>query len=339
MTISMPKKEPAMLLSKVPDSELYYTIGEAAKMIGSTVKTVRHYDEVGLLKPTKYTEGGHRLYTTADIWRLELIVMLRYLDFGIEDIRHMMSDDTQVAEALDWQIEALAIKMSTLQNMITILKEAKQHHSSKDSLNYIHQLMDTITTSTKQKNQYIADKIKETKLFADTPPEWEDSVLFLFNKYIVKDHKKTARQTFAWNELKKLINDLQFIMEFKESTFPFIQSNPKFDVEVWKSNLEMRLLRLQAAIEQHAAPNSPVVQAIVMEAAMMMQSSEEQLLDKRAYLRQYAQLALRPRPELMKRFDRLCMIINPEWRTLLQADKLLLQGIQWMVDHLEDDDK
>ncbi|MCY9517696.1 MerR family DNA-binding transcriptional regulator [Paenibacillus apiarius] len=39
-----------------------YSIGEAAALIGSTVKTVRYYDEIGLLKPTSYTEGGHRLY-------------------------------------------------------------------------------------------------------------------------------------------------------------------------------------------------------------------------------------------------------------------------------------
>ncbi|WP_019419849.1 MerR family DNA-binding transcriptional regulator [Paenibacillus sp. OSY-SE] len=53
--------------SDSPTQAGIYSIGEAAKMIGSTVKTVRYYDEIGLLKPTNYTEGGHRLYTTEDI--------------------------------------------------------------------------------------------------------------------------------------------------------------------------------------------------------------------------------------------------------------------------------
>lgn len=68
-----------------------YSIGEAAALIGSTVKTVRYYDEIGLLKPTSYTEGGHRLYTPEDIWRLELITTLRYLDCGIDEISPIIS--------------------------------------------------------------------------------------------------------------------------------------------------------------------------------------------------------------------------------------------------------
>ncbi|WP_372011980.1 MerR family transcriptional regulator [Paenibacillus chitinolyticus] len=52
---------------------------------------MRYYDEVGLVKPTTYTEGGHRLYTTQDIWRLELTITLRYLDFGIDEISQIIS--------------------------------------------------------------------------------------------------------------------------------------------------------------------------------------------------------------------------------------------------------
>ncbi len=46
--------------------ESTYPIGEVAKMIGSKVRTIRYYDEIGLVKPTSHTEGGHRLYTTED---------------------------------------------------------------------------------------------------------------------------------------------------------------------------------------------------------------------------------------------------------------------------------
>lgn len=77
-----------------------YSIGEVAKMIGSTIKTVRYYDEIGLVKPTSYTEGGHRLYTTEDIWCLELIASLRYLDFGIEEISQVISSISPCISAI-----------------------------------------------------------------------------------------------------------------------------------------------------------------------------------------------------------------------------------------------
>jgi hypothetical protein len=63
-----------------------YPIGQVAKIIGAKVRMIRYYNEIGLVKPKSHTEGGNRLYSTADIWRLELTATLRYLDFGIEEI-------------------------------------------------------------------------------------------------------------------------------------------------------------------------------------------------------------------------------------------------------------
>ncbi|WP_260871221.1 MerR family transcriptional regulator [Paenibacillus xylanexedens] len=104
-----------------------YSIGEAAKLIGSTVKTIRYYDEIELLQPSSHTEGGHRLYTTQDLWQLELITTLRYLNFSIPDIRKLMSGELAVAQALDLQIEALETQIGTMNSMLSILQQAKQH--------------------------------------------------------------------------------------------------------------------------------------------------------------------------------------------------------------------
>ena len=52
-----------------------------------TVRTLHHYDELGLLKPSLHTEAGHRLYTAADVARLQRILSLRQLGFSLEEIR------------------------------------------------------------------------------------------------------------------------------------------------------------------------------------------------------------------------------------------------------------
>jgi DNA-binding transcriptional MerR regulator len=62
-------------------------VGELARRTGLTVRTLHHYDEIGLLRPTLHTESGHRLYTAADLARLQQVLSLRRLGFSLEEVR------------------------------------------------------------------------------------------------------------------------------------------------------------------------------------------------------------------------------------------------------------
>ena len=62
-------------------------VGELAKRTGLTVRTLHHYDEIGLLKPSLHTEAGYRLYTAADFARLQQVLSLRQLGFALEEVR------------------------------------------------------------------------------------------------------------------------------------------------------------------------------------------------------------------------------------------------------------
>jgi DNA-binding transcriptional MerR regulator len=62
-------------------------VGELAKRTGLTVRTLHHYDEIGLLKPSLRTEAGHRLYDADDVARLQKIVSLRQLGFSLQEVR------------------------------------------------------------------------------------------------------------------------------------------------------------------------------------------------------------------------------------------------------------
>src|SRR5438874_2339218 len=62
-------------------------VGELARHTGLTIRTLHHYDEIGLLKPSLHTAAGHRLYTTADIARLQQVLSLRQLGFALEQVR------------------------------------------------------------------------------------------------------------------------------------------------------------------------------------------------------------------------------------------------------------
>ncbi len=62
-------------------------VGELARRTGLTVRTLHHYDAIGLLKPSLHTEAGHRLYTAADVARLQQVLSLRQLGFTLEEVR------------------------------------------------------------------------------------------------------------------------------------------------------------------------------------------------------------------------------------------------------------
>jgi DNA-binding transcriptional MerR regulator len=62
-------------------------VGELARRTGLTIRTLHHYDEIGLLRPSLHTEAGHRLYTAGDVARLQQVISLRQLGFSLEEVR------------------------------------------------------------------------------------------------------------------------------------------------------------------------------------------------------------------------------------------------------------
>src|SRR5947208_9929352 len=62
-------------------------VGELARRTGLTVRTLHHYDAIGLLRPSLHTGSGHRLYTAGDVARLQQVLSLRQLGFSLEEVR------------------------------------------------------------------------------------------------------------------------------------------------------------------------------------------------------------------------------------------------------------
>jgi DNA-binding transcriptional MerR regulator len=69
-----------------------YTVGDVARLSGVSVRTLHHYDEIGLLVPGGRSPAGYRLYSAADLQRLQQIMLYRELEFGLEEIAEMLAD-------------------------------------------------------------------------------------------------------------------------------------------------------------------------------------------------------------------------------------------------------
>ncbi|OLT48394.1 hypothetical protein BJF85_12815 [Saccharomonospora sp. CUA-673] len=77
-----------------------YSIAQVARMSGITSRTLRHYDDVGLLSPAFTGAGGYRFYEDEQLLRLQEILVLRELDLGLGEIREVLDRDTDRLDAL-----------------------------------------------------------------------------------------------------------------------------------------------------------------------------------------------------------------------------------------------
>ena len=74
----------------VPDAGGLLRIGGAAERTGLSIRTVRYWEEVGLVEPTGRTAGGFRLYSEADLERLETVKRMKPLDLTLEEMRELL---------------------------------------------------------------------------------------------------------------------------------------------------------------------------------------------------------------------------------------------------------
>jgi MerR family transcriptional regulator, thiopeptide resistance regulator len=92
------------------------TVGEVAELAGVTVRTLHHYDELGLLSPSDRSEAGYRLYSYADLARLQEILIWRQLGFALAEIQALLDDPgydrisalERQRELVDREVERLA---------------------------------------------------------------------------------------------------------------------------------------------------------------------------------------------------------------------------------------
>lgn len=68
-------------------SEKTYKIGQLAELTGLTQRTIRYYDELGLLKTSSRTQGGQRIYSDSDLLYIKRIMELKALSFSLEEIK------------------------------------------------------------------------------------------------------------------------------------------------------------------------------------------------------------------------------------------------------------
>ena len=127
------------------------TVNQIAKETNVSVRTLHHYDAIGLLKPTEITEAGYRLYDEDALMRLHLIIVYRELGFSLNQISAILdAPDFDRNRALEEQIALLEQKREQLQNRITFARGLKLTGvKNMDYKNFDHKKIDDYSAQAK----------------------------------------------------------------------------------------------------------------------------------------------------------------------------------------------
>lgn len=107
------------------------TVGAVAALTGVSVRTLHHYDHIGLVVPSVRTPAGYRSYTDADIERLHLVLVYRSVGMPLEDIRALLDDPrADELEHLQRQHALLLDQADRLQHTIKAVEELMNAHRS-----------------------------------------------------------------------------------------------------------------------------------------------------------------------------------------------------------------
>lgn len=98
------------------------TISQVAKLTGVSVRTLQYYDEINLLKPSRLTSSGYRLYNDEDLKKLQQILFFKELDFKLKEIKAIIEQpDFDQIEAYKRQKKLLSLKRDRLDRLISLL--------------------------------------------------------------------------------------------------------------------------------------------------------------------------------------------------------------------------
>jgi DNA-binding transcriptional MerR regulator len=114
-----------------------YQAQEFAERSGVTVRTLHHYDRLGLLKPSRYTEAGYRLYGERDFARLQQIVMLKFIGLSLKEIKEMLEgSELDLAATLRLQRRIIEERRRHLDSVIEAIERAEREMTKGERLDW-----------------------------------------------------------------------------------------------------------------------------------------------------------------------------------------------------------
>ena len=139
----------------------FWKVGELAQQTGVSVRTLHHYDAIGLLVPANHTESGYRLYGEQDVIRLQQIKSLQQLGFSLAEIRTALdSADFTPKRVIQLHLDRLNEQITVQQRLRDRLEKMAAHLATTENI-AIDQFIETIEAITMFEKYYTPEQLNE----------------------------------------------------------------------------------------------------------------------------------------------------------------------------------
>lgn len=259
-----------------------YTIGEVARRTGLSVRRLRFYSDEGLLPPAARTGSGYRIYSDADLVRLDLIRALRDAGLGLDAIRAVLARQLSLKDALTLRLEALEAQITSQRRVAAALRAAlRSPEPTDDDLRRLWTVTNLSHAERRAIIERFYDRVSEgTRL----DPAWKRRMVEASTPELPDD--PTPEQLDAWIELSAIVNDPSFIASMRANAAEMW--NGDFDQAAYQKAAGEVTAKVKDAIAQGLTPTSETGRAIATEwferSAQSMNRKPD--ADYKAWLRQ-----------------------------------------------------
>lgn len=228
------------------NNDQLYPIGDAARRTGLSVSAIRFYADEGVIAPTRQTEHGHRFYGVDAIAQLELVRTLRDLGASLDDIRGLLSEETDLHDLASAHLELLERQMRDLRARRAVLRTIVNQPTRTEQVALMHNL---VSMSDDNRNRLLDDFWNEVTHGLEVHPAFTEH-LHRMRPHLPEE--PTTEQLEAWIELADLVRDEAFrqsVRQYFHSTFAspkaldltapprmaLLEEHRRIEVEAWEA--------------------------------------------------------------------------------------------------------
>ena len=232
-----------------------FSIGSLASDAGVSVQTLRHYDKIGVLRPTARSRAGYRLYSANDRAKLDVIRTLRELDFDLPTIGRLLAGKATLSESAALQLRALEHQSRLVRRRMSVLRVFLQANGKLDPRR-LRQLETLARLGREDHKRFVSDELQR-RMEHNTPPAMRDTITRL--AMVELPESPTEEQLDAWLELADLVADPSFLAHYARRVPHSVSPDA---LVTWRERNARVLQSAVAARKTRMDPGSPAAHTI-----------------------------------------------------------------------------
>lgn len=232
------------------------TVGDLARETGVSSQILRHYDQLGLLRPSRRSSAGYRLYSAADRAKLDVIRTLRELDVDLKTIGRVLRGASGLRAVAELHVQTLEHQARLIRRRIAVIRASLRHDGELDVAR-LERLQRLAQLERTEKARFVTDHLKR-RMPESTPPALQRAIVGVASIELPDD--ASLEQLDAWLELAELVADPEFLAHHRRRTARSARTKPSPVSERRVAKLNRDML---AAIRRDLAPYHAEAQRLV----------------------------------------------------------------------------